>query len=100
PSVPLYGDALPEPPGTPSASAAGEIPSIASASSAATTGFSGLPKLRQSVSPSGRPPTQATLRAAPSTAWAPAAAALRQPGGGPCSETARPRFLGRSRSTA
>ena len=33
-----------------------------------TTGFSGLPKLRQSVSPMGRAPTQARLRAASATA--------------------------------
>src|SRR3954467_3362057 len=56
----------------PSASAACAIASIACASSNAISGFSGLPKLRQSVRPSGSPPAHATLRAAPSTASTPA----------------------------
>ena len=47
-------------------------PSIASASSHPISGFSGLPKLRQSVKPSGSPPAHATLRAASSTASCPA----------------------------
>ena len=68
------------------------IPSIASASSQAISGFSGLPKLRQSVSPSGSPPAQATLRAASSTASAPpvrgSSRAIRP---WPSSETASPR---------
>ena len=58
----------PETTGIPSASAACAMPSIACASSYAISGFSGLPKLRQSVSPIGSPPAHATLRAAPSTA--------------------------------
>ena len=87
-------------PGSPSASAACAIPSIACASSHAISGFSGLPKLRQSVRPIGSPPAQATLRAAPKTASAPARNGSRSPGGGPWSETARPRVEGRSRSTA
>ena len=57
--------------GCSSASAASAIPSIASASCQAISPFSGLPKLRQSVSPSGSPPAQATFRAASSTASAP-----------------------------
>ena len=75
-------------------------PSIASASSQPISGFSGLPKLRQSVSASGSPPAQATLRAAPSTAARPASRGSRQPSGGPSSETASPRHDGRSCSTA
>ena len=64
-------------------------------------GFSGLPKLRQSVIPSGSPPAQATLRAASRTASAPpvngSSAPIRPV---PSSVTARPRYDGRSRSTA
>ena len=55
----------------PSASHACAIPSIDSASSHPISGFSGLPKLRQSVKPSGSPPAQATLRAASRIASAP-----------------------------
>ena len=84
----------------PSASAAWEMPSIARASSYAISGFSGLPKLRQSVRPIGSPPAHATLRAAPSTACTPAANGSDSPGRGPCSATASPRSDGRSRSTA
>ena len=50
---------------TPSSSAASAIPSIARASSQPISGFSGLPKLRQSVRPIGSPPAQATFSAAP-----------------------------------
>src|SRR3954453_20019168 len=67
----------------PSASAAWAMPSIACASSYAIAGFSGLPKLRQSVRPSGSPPAQATLRAAPSTACTPAAKGSGSSGRGP-----------------
>src|SRR5207302_273488 len=81
--------------------AAAASPSIASSSSHAISGFSGLPKLRQSVSARGSPPAQATLRAASSTADIPAArGSSRATGPGPSSETARPRMLGRRRSTA
>src|SRR2546423_230129 len=59
------------------------MPSIASASSQPISGFSGFPKLRQSVSASGSPPAQATLRAASSTAWMPAFRGSRSPSGGP-----------------
>src|SRR3954469_6496989 len=45
----------------PSTSAAREIPSIACASSCAIAGFSGFPKLRQSVRPIGSPPAPATV---------------------------------------
>ncbi len=83
----------------PSDSAAREIPSIACSSSQPISGFSGLPKLRQSVSASGSPPAQATLSAASSTARQPASIGLRQPSGGPSSETAIPR-LPSIRSTA
>ena len=48
----------------PSASHARAMPSIASASSQATSGFSGFPKLRQFGIASGRPPAHATFRAA------------------------------------
>ena len=41
------------------------MPSIACVSSQPISGFSGLPKLRQSVSPIGSPPAQATFSAAP-----------------------------------
>src|SRR5919197_481904 len=82
--------------GMPSASAAAASPSIASSSSHAISGFSGLPKLRQSVSASGSPPAHATLRAASSTAVMPAArGSSRAAGPGPSSETASPRMLGR-----
>ena len=47
------------------------MPSIDSASSQPISGFSGLPKLRQSVKPSGSPPAQATFRAASRIAAAP-----------------------------
>src|SRR2546421_256733 len=77
------------------------MPSIASSSSHAISGFSGLPKLRQSVSASGSPPAQATFRAASSTASIPAErGSSRAAGPGPSSETASPRMLGRRRSTA
>ena len=58
------GRHCPRRPGCRSTSQARAIPSMASASSQAISGF-GLPKLRQSVTASGRPPAQATLRAAP-----------------------------------
>ena len=58
----------PTPPGVPSASAASPMPRVASANSHMISGFSGLPKLRQLVSASGRAPVQATLRAASATA--------------------------------
>ena len=77
------------------------IPSIASASSHAISGFSGLPKLRQSVRASGSPPAQATFRAASSTASAPpvrGSSDASRPW--PSSETASPRSDGRRRSTA
>ena len=45
-------------------SAAREMPSIACASSQPISGFSGLPKFRQSVSASGSPPAHATFIAA------------------------------------
>ena len=55
-------------------------------------GFSGLPKLRQSVTASGSPPAQATLRAASSTASAPPVRGSSRPiRPVPSSETARPR---------
>src|SRR5439155_13014256 len=91
PSVSLYSETLPETTGMPSASAAWAIPSIACASSQPISGFSGLAKLRQSVKASGRPPAQATLRAASSTAPAPAAKGSSSPIRGPSSETASPR---------
>ena len=65
-----------------------------------SSGFSGLPKLRQSVSASGSPPAQATLRAAPSTASTPARNGSRSPGGGPAARPTSPRSDGRSRRTA
>ena len=82
---------VPETTGIPSESAACEIPSIACASSQPISGFSGLPKLRQSVRASGSPPAQATFSAASITAAQPASTGLRQPSGGPSSETAMPR---------
>ena len=75
----------------PSSSAACAIPSIACASSQPISGFSGLPKLRQSVSASGSPPAHATFSAASITARQPASNGSRQPSGGPSSETAMPR---------
>src|SRR2546427_3765936 len=72
----------------PRASAACAIPSIACSSSQAISGFSGEPKFRQSVSASGRPPPQATFRAAPSTARTAPTNGSSSPGGGPCSDTA------------
>ena len=66
----------------------------------ADLGFSRLPKLRQSVSASGSPPAQATLRAAPSVASAPARNGIALTAGGPSSETARPRYDGVRRRTA
>ena len=90
---------MPETTGAPIAFAAAAMPSIASASSHAISGFSGLPKLRQSVKPIGRPPAHATLRAAPNTAVAPAANGPFEKSP-PCSDTASPRMDGASRSTA
>src|SRR3954454_13409644 len=58
------------------------MPSIASASSQPISGFSGLPKLRQSVSASGSPPAHTTLRARSKTAPAPAANGARAPRAG------------------
>ena len=82
----------------PSASAACAMPSIASASSQPISGFSGLPKFRQSVSPSGSPPAHATFgllqRGQRATAKRIALS------GGPSSETASPRYDGVRRSTA
>ncbi len=75
------------------------MPWIASVSSQPISGFSGFPKLRQSVKPSGSPPAQATLRAASRTASAPptkgSSRAIR-----PCPsrDSARPRSEGRRRS--
>ena len=83
----------------PSSSAACAMPSIACASSQPISGFSGLPKLRQSVSASGSPPAQATFSAASITARQPAANGSRSPSGGPSSETAMPRVPS-MRSTA
>ena len=68
PPVSLYSDTFPETTGIPSSSAAWAIPSIAWASSQPISGFSGLPKFRQSVSASGSPPAHATLSADASTA--------------------------------
>ena len=83
----------------PSDSAASAMPSIACASSQPISGFSGLPKLRQSVSASGSPPAHATFIAASSTALKPASRGSRQPSGGPSSDTAIPRIPS-MRSTA
>ena len=47
---------------------ASAIPSMASLNCHITSGFSGLPKLRQFVAAMGRAPLQATLRAASATA--------------------------------
>ena len=66
----LYSDTLPPTTGTPSASHASASPSTASTSCQATCGFSGLPKFRQLVSPSGSAPTQARLAAHSYTASA------------------------------
>ena len=83
---------MPETIGMRSASQASAIPSIDSASSHAISPFSGLPKLRQSVSPIGSAPVQATLRAASSTASAPPVRGQRRPMRlWPSSETASPR---------
>ena len=57
-------------PGSPSAWHASASPSTASVSCHATCGFSGLPKFRQLVSPSGSAPTQARLAAHSYTASA------------------------------
>ena len=57
-------------PGSPSARQASARPSTASVSCQATCGFSGLPKFRQLVSPSGSAPTQARLAAHSNTASA------------------------------
>ena len=87
--------------GTPSASHACAMPSIASASSQPISGFSGLPKLRQSVKPIGSPPAHATLRAASRTASAPPVNGSSEPTRPvPSSDSASPRHDGRSRSTA
>ena len=61
-------ETLPETTGVPSARAASPRPRVASANSHMISGFSGLPKLRQLVSASGRAPVHATLRAASATA--------------------------------
>ena len=66
----LYSETLPPTTGTESASHASLSPSTASRSCHATWGFSGFPKLRQLVSPSGRAPTQARLAAHSYTASA------------------------------
>ncbi len=68
------------------------MPSIVSASSQPISGFSGLPKLRQSVKPSGSPPTHATLRAASRTAsWPPTRGSSEPMRACPSSVRARPR---------
>ena len=56
--------------GVSSARHASAMPSIASCSCQNTSGFSGLPKLRQLVTASGVAPTATTLRAASHTAMA------------------------------
>ena len=78
----------PETIGTPSASHAWAMPSIDSASSQPISGFSGLPKLRQSVKPSGSPPAHATLRAASRTASCPARRGSSEPSR-PCPSSVR-----------
>src|SRR6476469_11157590 len=83
PPVSLYSETLPDTTGIPSSPAACAMPSIAHASSQPISGFSGLPKLRQSVSASGSPPAHATFSAASITADQPASSGLRQPSGGP-----------------
>ena len=55
----------------PRARQASAMPRIASRSCHDTSGFSGLPKFRQSVSPTGSAPATARLRTASATAWAP-----------------------------
>src|SRR5882724_7882660 len=55
--------------GVPSAVQASPMPSIAWENCHMTSGFSGLPKLRQFVAAMGRAPEVATLRAASATAW-------------------------------
>jgi hypothetical protein len=101
PFVSLYSDTFPETTGTPSASHALAMPSIASASSQPISGFSGFPKLRQSVMPSGSPPAHATFRAASSTASAPPVKGSRRAiRPWPSRLTASPRCEGRRRSTA
>src|SRR6185436_3637937 len=64
----LYSETLPPTTGTPSARQASPRPAIARVSCQAMCGFSGLPKLRQLVSPSGSAPTQARLAEHSSTA--------------------------------
>src|SRR5438132_11354976 len=54
--------------GVPSASQASPMPSMAWENCHMTSGFSGLPKLRQFVAAMGRAPDVATLRAASATA--------------------------------
>src|SRR5437763_5041275 len=54
--------------GVPRAVQASAMPSIASLNCHITSGFSGLPKLRQFVAAMGRAPLAATLRAASATA--------------------------------
>src|SRR5947209_13172832 len=54
--------------GVPRAVQASAMPSITSENCHITSGFSGLPKLRQLVAAIGRAPLQATLRAASATA--------------------------------
>ena len=62
------GYTLPLTTGTSSARHASAMPRVASANCHMISGRSGLPKFRQSVRPSGSPPTQETLRAHSATA--------------------------------
>ena len=59
----LYRETFPPTTGTPRASHPSAMPSTASVSCQATSGFSGLPKFRQFVTPSGSAPTQARFAA-------------------------------------
>ena len=54
--------------GTPRARQASDMPRTASRNCQEISGRSGLPKFRQSVSPTGSAPTQARLRTASATA--------------------------------
>ena len=64
----LYSETLPPTTGIESARQASARPATARVSCQATWGFSGLPKFRQLVSPSGSAPTQARLAEHSSTA--------------------------------
>ena len=67
----LYNDTLPPVTGVSSAMHASAMPPSASRNWKKTSGRFGLPKLRQLVMARGRPPEQATLRAASATAMRP-----------------------------